>query len=61
MNIEEVIEIVREEGLQYAILDYIEPEEIDNPELRFLWEEAQDVLKDIISIFESNSDKYWIE
>jgi len=40
-TIEQVGEIVGVEGLEYAIMDYLNPSKIEDSELRRLWDEAR--------------------
>jgi hypothetical protein len=62
----EVKRIVENEGLDYALLHYLSPEQIDNPELKKLWTEAKKlwteaahvlgVLDDFLDCIEDDED-----
>lgn len=47
---EEVAEIVEQEGLGYAILSYIDGNEIKDGDLSTLWKRAEAVLREIEEI-----------
>ena len=51
-TIEEVASIVDNEGMGYAIMDYMGADSIKDKELSKLWKEAQEVLSKIENILE---------
>ena len=55
MNNKDVANIVVREGLDYAIRDYIDFEDIDDSRLSILWEEAQEILDKIIEFLEEET------
>lgn len=44
---DKIKDIIEDEGLGYAVLDYLSPKEIDDPILARLWQSAQITLKQI--------------
>jgi len=50
MDIREVADIVDSEGLGYAIVDYMNGDEIEDQELRDLWKQASPILARIQEI-----------
>lgn len=52
MTTKEVADVVDTEGLEYAILHYLDEEDIDSPKLRRAWAKAKKSLNDLIEILE---------
>lgn len=50
--VEQVLERVHIEGLDYAIQNWFEPEQIEDPKLAALWKQAKDALDAIEEIFD---------
>jgi hypothetical protein len=60
-SIKEVANICINEGLGYAIQHYLDPEDIEDPQLRKLWEEADQALKSVDAFFEDRLGLGWEE
>lgn len=46
-NIGEVGEIVKAEGLEYSIMDYLSPHKIEDVVLRDLWKKAREAFENV--------------
>lgn len=44
---EDLRDIVETEGLGYAIMDYVNPKNIEDKDIRVLWETAKDAMEDL--------------
>ena len=58
-SIEYVADVVNEEGMDYAVLDYLDYEEIENKELSDLIKSAHDSLKALKDFFYKNLGGEW--
>ncbi|TPF18053.1 hypothetical protein [Priestia megaterium] len=60
-TIEDLYYIVENEGLGYAVADYVNPDTIENDEMRKIWIEADEALKKVQKILdkweEENEDE----
>jgi len=54
-TIKEIQAIIEQEGLGYAVLWYVNSEDIADKRLSELWSRAEDVLDDIMEYVESKS------
>ena len=52
-NKDEVAEIIENEGLGYAVTEYMSSEHIEDPELATLWRIARAALQDIEDFLET--------
>lgn len=60
-TIEDLYDIVQNEGLGYAVADYVNPDTIEDDEMRKLWKEADEALKKVQRVLdkweEENEDE----
>jgi hypothetical protein len=51
-TIEDLYYIVENEGLGYAVADYVNPDTIEDNEMRKLWKEADEALKKVQNVLD---------
>jgi len=54
LSVLDVKEIVWREGLEYAIIDYINADDIQDQKLRLLWSIAENAVNDVSNYLEDN-------
>jgi len=58
LTVAEVYDIVDQNGLGECVITRVNPDEIRDPVLSTLWEDARELLRTIEDCLESNADNY---
>jgi len=58
LTVAEVYDIVDQNGLGECVITRVNPDEIRDPVLSTLWEDARELLRTIEDYLESNADNY---